>query len=356
MAEVAQNQDQNPGAAEAGNKLKKNMAKKLSDFIKNLIAKAGGNIEDEKIKEALATINADTELQDELVTAIDHGLISIANAKNNHPEIKGKYFADAYNGLDSEIDRIMADEGFSEEIVSEVKNEKSSTKRAVLVAKKIKELEAAKAGQGKADTKALNEKIAELNGLLRAEKESISGVKAEYEKKLRDKDKGYAMRNLLGGYTTIHDKLDPDTKNIIINAIIDKNLKSKGYILDLDDNGNLVVATKDGTGTAFAEDHTPLTAQKFLDQVMAGEKLLVVTDSNNNNNNQNRNNNNNNSGGNNNRNNNNSGGFNNRNNNSGNNNQGNNGNGDSSRSNGHLKNLVKEAQDALAKSDGASIF
>lgn len=329
------------------------MAKKLSEFITALIKKAGGNVDDEKLKAALANVDANTELADEIVTAIDHGLISIDNAKNNHPEIKKHYTALAYNGLDSELDRVMEDEKFDEATIAEIKAEKSSTKRAALIARKIKELEAAKSGQGKAETKALNEKIAELNGELRKIKDNENNIKTEYEKKLRDKDKGYAMRNLLGTYKTIHDGLDVDTKNIIVNAIIDKNLKAKGYQFDLDDNGNLVIATKDGS-SAFAEDHTPLTPKRFLDAVMANEKLLVVSEGNNqnNNNNNNRNNNQNNfnSGGNQNRNNNNNGGNQNRNNDQNQNN--NNGGG----KNNVLKELIKRSQDDYASSNGNGLF
>lgn len=333
------------------------MAKKLSDFIKSLIVKAGGNVEDEKIKTALASVDANIELQDELATAIDHGLISIANAKNNHPEIKNHYYASAYNGLDAELDGLIEEEKLPEEAVTEIKAEKSSTKRAVLLAKKIKQLESAKSGQGKAETKALNEQIAALNAELKKEKDGINGIKAEYEKKLREKDKGYAMRNLLGQYNTIHDKLDPDTKNIIINAIIDKNLRTKGYVLDLDDNGNLIVATKDGSGIAFADDHTPLTPKRFLDKMMADENLILVSDNQNNQNqnqnNRNNNQNNNNSGGFNNRNNNNSGGFN-RNNNQ-NNNQ-NNDNNNSGQKSTVLKDLLKRAQDDLNNASRNSVI
>lgn len=329
------------------------MAKKLSEFISGLIKKAGGNVEDEKIKTALAAVDANIELQDELVTAIDHGLISIENAKNNHPEIKKHYTALAYNGLDSELDRLMEDEKFDEAIITEIKNEKSSTKRAALIARKIKELEASKAGQGKAETKTLNEKIAELNGELRKIKDNEGVIKAEYEGKLRDKDMGYSKRNLLASYSTIHDKLDPDTKNIIVNAIIDKNLKAKGYKFDLDDNGNLIIATKDGSA-AFSEDHTPLTPKRFLDGVMANENLLVVSE-NNNNSNRNNNNNNNSGGNNNNRNNDNNGGNNfNRNNN---NNQNRNDNNDGgSGKNTVLKDLLKRAQDDYASSANNSMF
>lgn len=330
------------------------MAKKINEFLKTLIVKAGGNLEDDKIKTALNALTAiESEIPDDVVNAIEHGLISIDNAKNNHPDIKKHYTALALNGLDSELERLMEEEKFAEEIITELKNEKSSTKRAALIAKKIKEAEAAKANAGKADTKALNEKIVELNNLLRAEKDSVNGIKVDYEKKLRDKDKGYALRNILGGYQTIYDKLDPETKNITINAILEKNLRSKGYSLDVDENGNLFIATKDGSN-AFTDDHRPLTPKIFFDKVMADENLLVVSGDNQNN--QNRNNNNNNSGGNNNnRNNNNFGGNTNRNNNQNNQNQNNNGGGNDGNKNSVLKELLGRAKSDM-NSNGTSIF
>lgn len=327
------------------------MAKKINEFLKTLITKAGGNPEDEKIKTALAAVSAEIEVTDDLINAIEHGLISIDNAKNNHPDIKKHYTALALNGLDSELDRLMEDEKFDEAVVTELKAEKSSTKRAALIAKKIKELEAAKAGQGKAETKALNDKIVELNNELRRIKDNESTIKSEYEKKLRDKDKGYAMRGMLSSYQTIYDKLDPETKNITINAILEKNLRSKGYQLDVDENGNLVINTKDGS-TAFTDDHRPLTPKVFFDKVMADEKLLVVSDSNNNNN-SNRNNNNNNSGGNNNRNNFNNGGNNNRNNNQ---NRDNNNDGGGNKNNSVLKELLNRANEDMKNSNSTSIF
>jgi len=329
------------------------MAKKINEFLKILIAKAGGNLEDEKIKTALSTLaSLENEIPDEVVNSIEHGLISIENAKNNHPEIKKHYTALAYNGLDSELKRLMEEEKFSEDLITELENEKSSTKRAALIAKKIKEAEAAKANAGKADTKALNDKIVELNNLLRQEKESVNGIKVDYEKKLRDKDKGYAMRNILGAYTTIYDKLDPETKNITINAIIEKNLRAKGYNLDVDENGNLTIGTKDGSN-AFTDDHRPLTPKIFLDKVMADENLLVVSEPNNN---QNRNNNNNNSGRfQNNGNNNNSGGNNNNRNNQQNHNQNNNNNGGGN-NNSALKDLINRAKEDISKTNSTQIF
>src|SRR5688572_22869280 len=148
------------------------MAKKLSEFLKNLIVKAGGNPDDEALKGAMAAINGDIELADEVTTAIDNGLLSIATAKNNYPELKNHYFAQAYKGLDSEIDKFIEGEKLDDDVINELKAEGSSTKRAVLLAKKIKELEGKKSNAGKTDTDKLNAQITDLNNQLRAEKEA----------------------------------------------------------------------------------------------------------------------------------------------------------------------------------------
>lgn len=323
---------------------------KVSDFIKGLIVKAGGNAEDEKIKTALAAIDANVELGDEVTSMIDRGLISIENAKNNHPDIKKHYTALALNGVDSEIKRFMEEEKLGEDIIAELEAEKSSTKRAVLLAKKIKELEASKAGQGKEATKALNEQIAALNQQLRAEKDSVNGIKTEYEKKLREKDMGYAKRDLLTGYKTIYDGLDAETRNITINAIIEKNLRAKGLKWEIDDNGNFVIQTKEGHNH-FTDDNRQMTPKIFLDKVMADEKLLVVSDNSNQNQNNNRNNNQQSNSGQNNFGNNNNSGGNNRNNFNQNQNSGGGNNGNS-----RLKELLKQSQQDLDNAAKSTIF
>lgn len=250
---------------------------KIAAFLKNLVVKAGGNPEDEAVRAALGTIGTELEMPDDLVTTIDNGLLSIATAKNNHPEIKNHYFGLAYNGLDSELDRLLTDENVPDDVAAEIKAEKSSTKRAVLLARKIKELEGKKATAGKGEKEQLAQQIVELNNQLRTEKDSINGIKQDYEKKLKEKDKSYALRALLGGYKTIHDDLDPETKAIILDAIIKKNLATKKAELTVDDNGQLALVGEGGTNI-FSDDNRLLTPKSFLDKVMADEKILKVSD------------------------------------------------------------------------------
>lgn len=258
------------------------MAKKVLEFLKQLAVKAGANIEDEALKAAFGAVNQDAELPDELVTAIDNGLLSVANAKNNHPEIKKHYFAQAYNGLDNELDEFMKEEKLPDEIVAAIKAETSSTKRARLVAQKIKELQSQKAAAGSKDKEDLNTQIAALNKELREIKEKEQGIHAEYKKQIQNVKMSHVLGGLLGSYKTVFDELDPSTKEITLKAIIDRNLGAKKAQLTLDETGNLLLTGPDGSNV-FGNDHNILTPKAFLDQVMANEKILKVTDAGNNN-------------------------------------------------------------------------
>src|ERR1044071_4304051 len=165
------------------------MPKTAADFLKELAIKAGVKIEDEKIKPLLAAPElANINIPDELITGIDNGLLSLDAAKNNHSAIKGHYFSQAYDGLDKELTRFIEDNKLPDDIKNEILAEKSSTKRAVLLAAKIKDLEEKKASSGKGEKDSLQQQINELNNQLRTEKDKEAGIRAEYEKKLKDKD------------------------------------------------------------------------------------------------------------------------------------------------------------------------
>lgn len=264
------------------------MAKKLSDFIKNLIIKAGSNPDDENLKAGLAAIGPDLEIADEVATSIDNGLLSLATAKNSHPDIKNHYFAQAYNGLDNELQKLIDAEKLPEDIVADIKKETSSTKRAVLLATKLKELEGKKSSTKQGDTQKLNDQIVDLNNQLRAEKDRIAEIERKHTGEKKEIRQRHALNQLLGGYKTIHDSLDPSTKAIILNAIIQKNLDSKNALWDIDDSDNLKLVGKDNSNI-FGDDNRQLTPKTFLDQVLANEKMLVVNDSGNNNQNNNNN-------------------------------------------------------------------
>jgi len=256
------------------------MPKTAAEFLKELAIKAGVKIDDEAIQPLLAAPElANINIPDALITGIDNGLLSLDAAKNNHSAIKGHYFSQAYDGLDKELTRFIDDNKLPDEIKNEILAEKSSTKRAVLLAAKIKDLEEKKATSGKGEKDSLQQQINELNNQLRAEKDKEAGIRAEYEKKLKDKDMSYALRNILGGYKTIYDELDGEVKDITLKAIINKSLNADAAEFTVDESGQLALRKKDGSNF-FGEDNRLLTPKSYLDKIMSRDKILKVSDQN----------------------------------------------------------------------------
>lgn len=275
---VAAAQEVHAAVADAKNKFISNSyMPKAIDFLKTLLTKSGANLDDENIKAALGGLNAEFELPDALTTAIDNGLLSVASAKNNHPEIKKHYFAQAYNGLDNELESLMEAEKLPDEIRQLIKQEQSSTKKAILLTNKIKDLTLQKANAGKTDKDELNRQIAELQGQLRDIKANEQKLRAEHEGQLRSVKMSYALNNNLSGYKTVYDDMPADRKSKILKVIIEDNLAAQNAEFTINDNGELVLQTKDGN-TLFGKDHNPMTPKMFLDQVLANEKALKVTE------------------------------------------------------------------------------
>jgi hypothetical protein len=253
---------------------------KIADFLKALVVKAGGNVDEAVIKAALGALPADLEMPDTLSTAIDNGLLSVTQAKNNHPEIRSHYTALALNGVDSELDRFIEAEKLPDDVIALLKAQGLSTaQRAITLAKQIKELEGKKTGASKVDKDEHQKKLAELNDELRRVKEEQQGLLAKHKDEIQAVRRDHSLGGLLVGYKTRFDDLDPITKQTVISNIINKNLASKKAKLTVDEAGNLTLIGEDGSNV-FGDDHRPLTPKAFLDKVMADEKILVVNDGN----------------------------------------------------------------------------
>lgn len=259
------------------------MPKKASDFLKELLVKAGVKIDDQAnkaIKDALALPElGNIDFPDELITPIDNGLLSIEAARNNHPQIKHYYTKQALDTLDKEILKLMEDYQLPDEAKQEIIAEGSSYKRVAVLTNKLKALEEKKATSGKGEKDQLQTQINTLHDQLRTEKESINKVKTEYEQKLRDKDMSYALNGLLGQYKTIYDELNPGIKDKTLKAIIDESLGTDEAQFTIGDAGQLILQKKDGSNY-FGDNHQVLTPKTYLDKVLSREKILKVTDPN----------------------------------------------------------------------------
>lgn len=238
----------------------------IGELINNFAKKAGIAEDNPELKnvlsnEALATI----EIPDELNGTLDRGLLSIDAAKNNHPDIKKKYFADAYDGMDKQLMQLVANDTFDQADLDEIAAERSTSKKAELIVSKLK---AAKASAKGADKEEINRQLAAAHEAARQAKGEVDNVRSEYENKIKDINKKAALKAVLANYKTIYDELPGNVKITSMEALINNALQDKNAELNVDDNGNLTLVSKDGSNV-FGSNHVQLTPQSFLDQSFA---------------------------------------------------------------------------------------
>lgn len=262
--------------------------KNLADLL-NVLAKTAGISEDNEefkaliqIKE-LATTNVPEDLAKSFTDSLEGGLLSIDAAKNNK-EIKDHFTALALNGVDTEIEKVIADMDLDEETKTLLKNTDSTYKKVSLIPTRLKAkyealIEEAKKDNGGEDTEKLtaaNTTISELNKELSTIKENTVGKElhdtaiANHAAQLMDLN----IKTLLGGK-----KLTSTLpRNVAIAAaknVFDEALKEKGISLDASDG--LKLKSADGSQDYYDKNNQPVTVDAFIDTLLADNKLLDVS-------------------------------------------------------------------------------
>jgi len=238
----------------------------IGELINNIAQKAGIAADDPKLKSLLASPELATVQVDEtIVTAIDNGLLSIEAAKNNHPDVKKKYFADAYDGIDKQLMKLIESETFDQADLDEIAAERSTSKKQELIITKLK---AAKATAKGADKDAINAQLTAAHEAARMAKAEVETVKNDYEGRIATIQKTAALKAVFGNYKTIYDDLPIAAKNAAFEALVTTALQDKNAELKTDDNGNLTLIGKDGTNI-FGANNIQLTPSSFLDQTFA---------------------------------------------------------------------------------------
>lgn len=238
----------------------------IGQVFNDLAIKAGIAVDNPALKSLLASPElANINVPEELTTGIDNGLLSIEAAKNNHPDIKKKYFADAYDGMDKQLIALVASDTFDQADLDEIKAEKSTSKKAELIVTKLK---AAKASAKGADKDEINRQLAAAHEVARLAKAEVETVKNDYEGKIKNIQLDAAIKAVFGNYKTIYDELPAAVRTATMQAIITQGLQDKNAELKTDEHGNLQLVSKDGSNV-FGENHVQLTPQSFLDKTFA---------------------------------------------------------------------------------------
>lgn len=253
------------------------MPQSFGDFLSKLVTKGGGNPADEKYKGFFG--NADLvkyEVPDDLATAIDNGLISIKDAKNNHPDIKNHYTALALNGFDDKMKAVMDELELPEDVKNKLTVERSTYNRFPLLLKEIQALEQKKANVDKPDKQAIQRQIDDLHAELRQRDQKVKDAEKSADDRVKNFQIDMYKTELIMPYKTVYDSLPASAKKTAILALLNQKLQDNGAHLTFDENNNPVLLKKDGTNY-YGDDNKQVNAQQFVEQVLSQNKLLQVT-------------------------------------------------------------------------------
>lgn len=249
---------------------------KLKDFLTALAKKAGYDTESATAKPIFDAL-PDYEIPDEVQKGIDNSLISLTDAKNNHPEIKRHYHKQSLDGVDSLIRKAIESFGFEKEAADEINGQETTYAKIPALTSKIVELYEKKiaASPGK-DKAVIQKEIDELHKQLAAEKINREKDKKGFEDQFKSLKINTKLASHLSSFKTIHDEVDPDVRATIINTFLQKELQDNQAKFDLDENGNVVLLKNDGTNF-YGENHQQVTPAKFIEQTLAKTKQLKVS-------------------------------------------------------------------------------
>lgn len=247
----------------------------LKDFITALAKKAGYDTESETAKPFFAAL-PDTEVPEDIHKGIDNSLISLTDAKNNHPEIKNYYQKQSLDGVDKVLNELLAEYELDENDKQEVINTRSTYQRVPLLTKKIADLVAKKNSADPKDKKAIQQEIDNLHAAVKAEKEGRAADKKSFDDQMVSYKIKSRIDAALSPFKTIHDDQDPDVRSTILNTFLQKELQDNQAKFALDDQGNFILIKNDGTNY-YGENHQQITPVKFIEQTLAKTKQLKVS-------------------------------------------------------------------------------
>lgn len=250
--------------------------KKIGALLNSLLQKAGIKSDDPALIGLLSKAElANAELPIELADALEKNLLTIDSA-SAHKDVRNKIIAQAMNGIDGEIDSLLDELDFDDAVKTSIKGITNNSHERVrqLKAETKKLIEKASKQQGKGDIEAANKTIKELNDKLAqigvTNQKAIDDLKAGHRSQIKD----VKLQSLLHGKNYPNKDLPAEVNVLTAQHLINADLVKKGYIMDIDDNGQWTLKTKDGTDVFV--DNKQIDYQQYIDAVLAENKFLAV--------------------------------------------------------------------------------
>ena len=240
----------------------------LGQLVNTLAVKSGIDTNHPALKNILSNAEVSRiSVPDDMADAIENNLYSLEAAKTN-PDIKRHFTALAYNGLDAELNRLMDESGLDDTIKTELLAEKSSTKRAVALAKKIRSLEEQKLNAAGAEKMELQAKITALEAEANS---ALEGLKSSHDKEITN----LLVKHTLSGYKYAMGEIPKQKKIETVYNLLKENLETDG--LQLVKNGGDVKLVRADNTDYYDNSNNKIDFKTYVDRFLGQNKLLQAT-------------------------------------------------------------------------------
>ena len=253
------------------------MSVKIGALLNSLLVKAGIAADHPELISLLSKSElANAEIHGDLANALEKNLLTPDSALA-HPKVRPTLFAQALNGVDSEIDSLIEELGFDDEVKTSIKGIQGNTNERVrqLKAEAKKLIEKASKQSQKGDVEAANKTIKDLNDKIteinNGKKTEIENLAANHRSQIKD----LRLETLLSGKKYPNKDLPQEVNVMTAKQLIDMDLARKGYVLDLDETGKAFkLKTKEGTDVFV--DNKQVSPSDYFDAVLAENKFVAV--------------------------------------------------------------------------------
>ena len=255
------------------------MAKiKLHSFLFDLFEKSGIDQSDAGLTELLANPALDNiEISQDVTKNVNKNLISVEEAKNNHPAIKGHYYATIMGVVDKNLEKVYNDLELDEDTIDILNSDKSTISRIFNLGERLKKImddkTSANPRKPSKEMETLISEKNELNEKLRLEKEQRKADNEKHQSTMNQFRTENILNTKIGGSKTMYDELSSEIKFTSVNSILNKELQDSNATFVLDENGGLKLQKKDGSNY-FDENNRQLNVDDFINKTLAKHKVL----------------------------------------------------------------------------------
>lgn len=247
----------------------------IGEFLNTMAAKLGAQQNPHLVSLLANNQLTQAEIHDDLANLLNTGLMSLDGAKNNS-DVQNHFKPIILKGVDERLDAIAKQFGFETELSAE----KSTYKRAEIIASKMQALidaEKNKNGQPSEKENQLNQQLQQLQSQLQTAIAAKDGEIAQLKQAHESQLLSMLIDAELGDKPYANDAIPRNVNVMTARNLVDAMLKEKGVVA-INDNGTLrLKQAANPTLDYMDEGFKPVSYSSFADKVLADSKMLRVS-------------------------------------------------------------------------------